>query len=80
MLSLFGVGPWMATLVVPLGSDRLGRLGALAASSLVGGVAGLGVAIAASGSAGGWLTAAVLMTLSGVANGRAAASHLYIFR
>ncbi len=70
----------MATLVVPLGSDRLSRLGALAASSLVGGVAGLGVAIAASESAGGWLTAAVLMTLSGVANGRAAASHLYIFR
>lgn len=69
LLSLSGVGAWLATLVVPLGSDRLGRRGALAASSLAGGVAGLGVAIAASGSAGGWLTAALLMTLSGVAMG-----------
>lgn len=69
LLSLFGVGAWLATLVVPLASDRIGRRGALAVASLVGGVAGLGVAIAASESAGGWLTAAVLMTLSGVAMG-----------
>ncbi|HEV2125099.1 MAG TPA: MFS transporter [Chloroflexota bacterium] len=69
LLSLFGVGAWLATLVVPLASDRIGRRGALAAASLVGSVAGLGVAIAASESAGGWLTAAVLMTLSGVAMG-----------
>ena len=69
MLSLFGVGAWMATLVVPLVSDRIGRRLALVASSLIGGIAGLGVAIAANGSAGGWLTAAALMALSGVAMG-----------
>ena len=69
LLSLFGVGAWLATLAVPLGSDRIGRRSALATSSLIGGLAGLGVAIAASESAGGWLTAAALMTLSGVAMG-----------
>jgi MFS family permease len=69
LLSLFGVGAWLATLVVPLASDRIGRRMALAVSSLVGGVAGLGVAIAANRSAGGLLTAAVLITFSGVAMG-----------
>lgn len=69
LLALFGLGAWLATLVVPLASDRLGRRLALAVSSLVGGVAGLGVAIAANWSVGGLLTAAVLMTFSGVAMG-----------
>ncbi len=69
LLGLFGLGGWLAALVVPLASDRIGRPMALAASSLVGGAAGLGVAIAANGSAGGPLTAAILMTLSGVALG-----------
>ncbi len=69
LLSLFGVGAWLATLVVPLTSDRLGRRLALAASSLIGGAAGLGVTIAANGPAGGWFTAAALMALSGVAMG-----------
>ena len=69
LLSLFGVGAWLATLVVPLASDRIGRRMALAVSSLVGGAAGLGVAIAANESAGGLLTAAVLVTFSGVAMG-----------
>jgi MFS family permease len=68
-LALFGFGAWLATLFVSLASDRLGRRVVLAASSLVGGVAGLGVAIAANASVGGSLTVAVLMTLSGVAMG-----------
>ena len=69
LLSLFGVGTWLATLIVPLASDRLGRRMALAASSLIGGAAGLGVAIAANDSAGGTLIAAALMILWGVAMG-----------
>ena len=69
LLSLFGIGAWLATLIVPLASDRLGRRMALATSSLIGGAAGLGVMIAASGSTGGPLAAAALMTLSGVAMG-----------
>ena len=69
LLSLFGVGAWLATLIVPLTSDRLGRRMALATSSLIGGAAGLGVAIAANDSAGGPLIAAALMILSGVAMG-----------
>ena len=69
LLGLFGIGAWLATLIVPLSSDRVGRRVALAFSSLVGGAAGLGTVVAAYGSVGGWLTAATLITLSGVAMG-----------
>lgn len=71
LLSMYGLGGWVAALAIPAASDRLGRRVALVLASLVGCLGGLALALPALSGAGGAATvyAAVMMALSGVAMG-----------
>lgn len=70
LVGLFGIGSGAAALLVPLISDRLGRRGALAIGSLLGGVGGIAIGVLAGAGAQPARPAVVgLLLLCGVSMG-----------